>query len=124
MSATSLSAFGKVDFRSRCTPKTSMPARASARLVAAPKPEEAPRTSAQPESRIGSASLVIALPPPCRLKGASILSSCLGGKRSSRPTVLPWPRHGQDGGNHPHRQRAALRQGGGRERGLPVPGAP
>jgi hypothetical protein len=37
----------------------SMPARASARLVAAPKPEEAPRTSAQPESRIGSASVII-----------------------------------------------------------------
>src|SRR5207244_4030557 len=42
------SAFASVALRSRCTPKMFMPARASARLVASPKPEEAPRMSAQP----------------------------------------------------------------------------
>ena len=41
------STFGSVARRSRCTPKTLRPPRASASEAASPKPEEAPRTSAQ-----------------------------------------------------------------------------
>src|SRR5439155_269905 len=55
------SAFASVALRSRCTPKMFMPARASARLVASPKPEEAPRMSAQPVRRTGTPSVTGAL---------------------------------------------------------------
>src|SRR5262249_15544468 len=54
-------ALGWVDFRSRCTPKMSQPARASARLTAAPNPEDAPRISAQPPSSIGFASALMVI---------------------------------------------------------------
>src|SRR6185295_14168813 len=54
ISPTMRSTLGKVARRSRCTPKMLRPARASATLVASPKPEEAPRTRAQPDSRTGS----------------------------------------------------------------------
>src|SRR5438067_1431289 len=48
------STLGSVALRSRWTPKTFMPARARARLTASPKPEEAPRTRAQPSRRIAA----------------------------------------------------------------------
>src|SRR5882724_8840788 len=54
ISPTMRSTLGRVARRSRCTPNTLRPARASAKLVASPKPEDAPRTKAQPDSRTGS----------------------------------------------------------------------
>src|SRR5881628_952663 len=61
ISATTRWALGRVDLRSRCTPKIWQPARARARLVAAPNPEDAPRIRAQPESLIGDASAFMAV---------------------------------------------------------------
>src|SRR3990167_4154113 len=63
------STFGCVALRSRCTPKMFMPARASARLVASPNPEEAPSTSAQPWSLIASASVIRAILASRRVSG-------------------------------------------------------
>src|SRR5216683_537267 len=59
ISAARRSALGRVALRSRCTPKTLSPARARAMLVAAPKPEDAPRMRAQPLSEIGCDSVGI-----------------------------------------------------------------
>ena len=49
-------ALGSVERMSRCTPKMSMPLRASSRAVAPPKPLEAPRITAQPLDSSSSAS--------------------------------------------------------------------
>src|SRR5215831_2722894 len=55
------STLGMVARRSRCTPKMLMPRRASSSAVASPKPEEAPRISAQPDSFSSSLAVMVFL---------------------------------------------------------------
>src|SRR5215831_281680 len=116
MSSFTRSAFLRVALRSRCTPKMSQPARARARAVAAPKPDDAPRIRAQPVSLIGEASALIRVS-----FGASFYHPCYvgGGAPCYHHRV-----YGADGGHRPHRQRDSLRQDRRRQRFLPLPRAP
>src|SRR5437762_7994968 len=98
ISATTRWALGRVDLRSRCTPKIWQPARARARLVAAPNPEDAPRIRAQPESLIGDASAFMAVSFATArgpftghiLAGSRATRRLLFPLRGRRKSVLPW----------------------------------